>query len=187
MDQQGAAPCLLACKASVLLLSLQARMKTIEKKCTQCDRSISVRLVDHNRGHGKFCSRECSRRSQLGQIRKLSEPNCSCASCGKAFYRTLSKKRNSKSGLQFCDRHCKEQAQKLGGLRSIQPPHYGSGAVDYRKLAFDAYPHQCSRCGYSKCLTALEVHHKDRDRSNNALANLEILCRNCHCEVHHLV
>jgi 5-methylcytosine-specific restriction endonuclease McrA len=43
----------------------------------------------------------------------------------------------------------------------------------------------CERCGYNKCLSALQVHHLDKNRSNNRLENLMVLCANCHCEVHH--
>ena len=43
--------------------------------------------------------------------------------------------------------------------------------------------HQCERCGLTKWLEQpikLEIHHKNGDRSNNELDNLEILCPNCH-------
>ena len=42
----------------------------------------------------------------------------------------------------------------------------------------------CDRCGYSKKPEILGVHHKDRDRKNNELSNLEISCPNCHSEEH---
>lgn len=43
----------------------------------------------------------------------------------------------------------------------------------------------CERCGYSK-LEILQVHHRDRNRSNNRLSNLELVCPNCHYEEHYL-
>lgn len=52
---------------------------------------------------------------------------------------------------------------------------------------------RCSRCGYNKCLAALDIHHIDpskktrmRDWVNKAtlITNLQILCRNCHAELH---
>lgn len=43
----------------------------------------------------------------------------------------------------------------------------------------------CQKCGYSK-FDIFQVHHKDRNRDNNKLNNLEILCPNCHYEKHHL-
>jgi hypothetical protein len=55
--------------------------------------------------------------------------------------------------------------------------------VNYRKLAFDHYSHAgqvvCAHCGFG-IPEVLEVAHIDCDRSNNDLANLVILCPNCH-------
>ncbi len=45
--------------------------------------------------------------------------------------------------------------------------------------------HKCERCDYSK-IEVLQVHHKDRNRNNNDLSNLELICPNCHYEEHFL-
>jgi hypothetical protein len=42
----------------------------------------------------------------------------------------------------------------------------------------------CARCGFADS-RVLEVHHKDRDRSNNDIGNLETLCPNCHKSEHY--
>lgn len=42
----------------------------------------------------------------------------------------------------------------------------------------------CMRCGLTEWLgnpIPLELHHKDGNKKNNQLSNLEILCPNCHC------
>ena len=55
--------------------------------------------------------------------------------------------------------------------------------VNYRKLAFAHYEQLgqvvCAHCGFG-IRDVLEVAHLDCDRSNNDLANLAILCPNCH-------
>jgi hypothetical protein len=59
----------------------------------------------------------------------------------------------------------------------------GAVAVDYRKLAFDIYPHLCAHCGWGgdKVMNELlEVAHIDGDHSNSEISNLVILCPNCH-------
>lgn len=44
---------------------------------------------------------------------------------------------------------------------------------------------RCPICGWGeKYPEALIIHHKDRNRQNNDLSNLIVLCRNCHCLVH---
>ena len=42
---------------------------------------------------------------------------------------------------------------------------------------------QCEHCGKTEWLglpIPLELHHKDGDRTNNSLQNIELLCPNCH-------
>ena len=48
----------------------------------------------------------------------------------------------------------------------------------YRRIAFENLPHVCSICGY--WYPNLEVHHKDKNRKNNVLSNLQIVCTSCH-------
>lgn len=54
---------------------------------------------------------------------------------------------------------------------------------NYREVAYNTYGKICNRCGYDNVL-ALEVHHKDRNRENNSVDNLEVLCCNCHAIEH---
>ena len=51
--------------------------------------------------------------------------------------------------------------------------------INYRKLAFDAYPPICAHCGFG-VPEVLEVAHIDGNRQNNEIDNLVILCPNCH-------
>jgi hypothetical protein len=55
--------------------------------------------------------------------------------------------------------------------------------VNYRKLAFAHYEQLgqlvCAHCGFG-IRDVLEVAHLDCDRCNNGIANLVILCPNCH-------
>jgi hypothetical protein len=51
----------------------------------------------------------------------------------------------------------------------------------YRRHLKDA----CERCGFAPTdPRQLHVHHRDRDRTNNAPENLETLCANCHALEH---
>ena len=55
--------------------------------------------------------------------------------------------------------------------------------VNYRKVAFDHWEERgqvvCAHCGFG-IKDVLEVAHLDGDRSHNEIANLAILCPNCH-------
>lgn len=58
-----------------------------------------------------------------------------------------------------------------------------TGISKYRQLAKDNKPPYCEQCHvfidylntYKWC-----VHHKDHNRTNNTLENLELLCKRCH-------
>jgi len=160
-------------------------MKTIEKKCVGCEELFFADLKEHNRGNAKYCSRNCFDSFRPERPKKID--NCICAFCHTPFYRSLSKKSSSKSGLMFCRRSCKDSAQQLkSGFKEIHPTHYGSGRASYRTRAFANLPNSCNQCGYKKYPEILEVHHKDCDRTNNDISNLEILCPTCHDEKHFL-
>lgn len=152
--------------------------------CEYCDQPTLVHKREILRGNGRFCSLRCSARYHA-KHRPKPEPNVKCAHCGETFYKTDSKLKKSKSGLYFCCREHKDLAQRIGGIKEIMPPHYGVGDhADYRKLALGHYGGSCGRCGFDKNLAGLVVHHKDRNRSNNKIPNLEVLCANCHAIEH---
>ena len=57
------------------------------------------------------------------------------------------------------------------------------GASTYRTRALKHYGCKCAICGFDNIL-ALEVHHIDKDRENNSISNLKVLCANCHRITH---
>lgn len=166
--------------------------RTILQKCSnpKCEKTFKAPLREINRGNGKYCSKYCSGNHVRGKRKKVNEANVSCANkdCKKPFYKTPSKMKNSKSGLHFCCRECKDRSQKIGGITKIMPQHYGSSDYprNYRKTAFNNLPHKCNRCGWDECIDILQVHHIDHDKTNVSIENLEILCPNCHTLYHYL-
>lgn len=162
-------------------------MKYTTRSCKHCQNEFQALTKEVKRGNAKFCSRACGNKFNKATVKT---PNCKCAFCAKDIYKTNSQKKNSKSGLFFCNRKCKEEAQKLGGIKAIQPNHYGTRTIilssDYRPIALASFLHQCRSCGYDRHVEILQVHHKDRDRSNNDISNLELLCPTCHDEEHFL-
>jgi 5-methylcytosine-specific restriction endonuclease McrA len=140
-------------------------------RCLYCGKEI-----DAGKNRKKFCNL-----SHSHEYRRKS-PNKVCAHCGLNFYKNP--KKITKSGLHFCSRECKDAEQIIGG--KIEPAHYGTGYGYYREAAFIAYPHRCNVCGYSKYPDVLIAHHIDRNRLNNQVSNLELLCPTCHDEKHYL-
>ena len=157
-------------------------MKTEPRLCHTCQTIFMAQSREVKRGNAKYCSLSC-----LSSRPRKNEPNVSCAFCELPFYVTSTRLKNSKSGLFFCCRAHKDKAQRIGGIKAIMPKHYGTGQnrIRFRTLALQEHGEFCNRCGYATSLAALEIHHKDRDRSNNTLGNLEVLCANCHSIEHY--
>ena len=75
--------------------------------------------------------------------------------------------------------HSKETKEKLS-------KHFTTTEITlYRKKAYKEYGYICNRCKI-KDRRVLLVHHKDRNRYNNNLKNLEVLCLNCHALEHQI-
>ena len=162
---------------------MNSKQKTIYRKCDECQTLYKAEQRYLNRGQGRFCSRSCAG-TYNAKLQYPQEPNCICDYCGTDFYRRPSEIRE---GLKFCSRKCKDTAQRIeNGFEELWPEHYNKAKSSYRIVAFRNYAHCCNRCGYDEQTEILEVHHKDRNRENNKLDNLEILCPNCHAVEHRI-
>jgi len=160
-------------------------MAKVKINCLNCKNECFVEKREINRGNGKFCSQQCSSDHRVANLQEL-EKNVTCAFCKQSFHMTFHRGKRSKSGLYFCCRLHKDNAQKIGGIKEIMPSHYGTGSPDntYRRTAFSNKPKICERCRYDQHPAAIIVHHKDRNRMNDSIENLEVLCSNCHAIEH---
>lgn len=152
------------------------RRKAEQVKCEFCGTDFLSPTAPSQRC--KFCSLSCATKSRLHQISLV------CAGCSTTFVRPASYLRaKSKSGLRFCSKACKGQAQRLGGIEAIMPAHYGTSKERYRSEFSDSEL-VCKRCGYHEFTCSVEVHHKDGDHDNEQKSNLVPLCANCHRGLH---
>ncbi len=58
------------------------------------------------------------------------------------------------------------------------------GWDEIRKAIIERDGYQCRNCERDGVEAVLHIHHKDRDRTNNAPDNLITLCSDCHLAVH---
>lgn len=116
-------------------------------------------------------------------LNKKTETTCSF--CNLKFFIRPSRL-NPKSGFVFCSRKCKDEAQKAKHGFDKLHPRFDSKNYHYRTKAFDHLAPKCNICNYNKHIEVLEVHHKNCNRENNDISNLEILCPTCHTEKHFL-
>lgn len=158
----------------------QGKRRTyLEIECTGCGTSFHRLKKDVNRSRRNgvlydYCSVKC-RSISTGKYTTVV-----CAFCGKETEKAVSKLANSKHGIYFCNRECKDKGQRVeNGITEIHPPHYHDGANYYSKLARNTHGNRCADCGNS-FEPFLSVHHIDGNRENFSLDNLEVLCYNHH-------
>lgn len=157
------------------------RRKGVIVKCKFCKSTFITR----KNTPASYCKPECGY-----QARQVREPY-QCSFCNKTFTRSILKKKNSRHGFFFCSRHCKDSAQRIGGISEIMPPHYGTStkrdATRYRMLFKEMNGIDrlfCVRCGYDEFETSVDIHHVDFNCLNNMKENLMSLCTCCHRALH---
>lgn len=146
-------------------------------KCKICGKKFYAKPNWLKRGWGKYCSRKCQFKAQLkGKF-------VYCDICGKKIWREPKHLTHSKSGKFFCSKsHQTLWRNKF--YSGPNHPFWTGGEDTYRRVLLEAkVPLKCSQCGYSD-KRVLVAHHKDENRKNNKLKNLEWFCRNCHYLIH---
>ncbi len=139
-------------------------------KCLVCKKSIYRRPSEIEETNGRvFCSSVCYGFSCRKEV--------PCVVCGKMLLGSLNKK--------TCSRRCANKHRK--GIRYLinRPKDKVTTIRALKNRLLEIRGIKCERCNYCKP-EVLQVHHKDRDRSHNALSNLELICPNCHYEEHYL-
>ena len=138
--------------------------------CTVCGKPIYKRPSQIKNSGGKvFCTMGCYGISCRKEI--------PCVICQKPILSGLNRK--------TCSRSCSNR-HRIGIQYKMNRPRDKARSQQALKLKLLRIRGKtCSRCIYGK-YEILQVHHKDRDRNNNNLENLELICPNCHCEEHYL-
>jgi hypothetical protein len=139
-------------------------------KCTVCATPIYMRPNEQRKHPGRaFCGRIC-----YGISCRKEKP---CLVCGKPILGKFNKK--------TCSRSC-ANINRAGIKYHLGNPKSKVKSQQALKIRLlNERGKSCERCGYSKH-EILQIHHKDENRSNNDLDNLELICPNCHYEGHFL-
>lgn len=138
-------------------------------KCKVCLKPIYRRpSVLQVNGQNVFCSQVCYGISCRKEI--------VCPVCSKKFLAGLNKK--------TCSRECANKNRagmgyKMGRQRKDKVKTF---RLLKQRLMEQRGP-SCEICKYDK-IPILQIHHIDRNRQNNDLSNLRLLCPNCHYEAH---
>lgn len=138
--------------------------------CSICGKAIYKRPSKIEKNNGVYCSSAC-----FGKSCRKEKP---CAICGKPILSGLNKK--------TCSRSCANKHRKGIQYKINRPKDKVKHYKALKKRLMEQRGKSCERCNYNK-YQILQVHHIDRNRKNNDLKNLELICPNCHFEEHYLV
>lgn len=155
------------CSRKCLRLGTE-KQQPVEKTCLVCGTTFYVPIIRGN--EAKYCSRKCygAAMSKKGTVTLI------CKECGKEFFTSPSHSKKKR----YCSRECTWKAKERDTTR------YSASAR--RKIKHLGLLERCPQCGYDKYPKILEVHHIDRNPSNNTWDNLAIVCPNCHKAYHYM-
>lgn len=144
----------------------EAYKRNPNTNCSICKKEIYRRPIEIKNGK-VFCSVLCA-----GIGCRKEKP---CLICGKLILAGFNKKTCSRS----CANKLREGIKyKIGSPRDKVK---SQRALKLRLLKERGK--KCEKCNYN-IYQILEIHHKNKNRANNELENLELICPNCHAEEH---
>ena len=152
-------------------------------KCAVCGKEFEAQ-----KSTKKYCSNECvnamrrTRWTNRDKIEKKQQlmPEKECPICNKKF-----RPKNAAANQRICCYDCMPDGVQLtrgGFLAKLKEARGG----------------KCIKCGYNKCIKALEFHHLDPSKKDFTISNdyfklldavneskkCILLCSNCHKELH---
>lgn len=147
------------------------------KTCEACSKEFYVpqyRIVT-----AKFCSLFCQ------NVKQYQRTVFVCKVCGDQFSDSPSRKDRI-----YCSQDCKtkdsigekERRKRIRILRVKKLGHNSSRAM--RRWIWEFKEKKCEICDYSEKVYCLDIHHLDKNPTNNKVENLVVLCCMCHRKLH---
>lgn len=112
--------------------------------------------------------------------------NCLTSFKYKEYWKNLSQEEKDEIYNNFTReeyfKHFKSPVEKPKHTHISKPINiYADNWSSISKKVREKAWNKCSKCW---SLKNIQVHHKDEDKTNNNIRNLEVLCHNCHAEYH---
>jgi len=136
--------------------------------CKQCESIFLVDCCVVRKGRGLFCSISCgvtfrnlyNNYSKMDDVRKrISDNHADVSGCNNPMF----------------------------GRKGVLAPSYKDGRSSmkgdtWRRIALIHKEMVCEFCGVTE---GVHIHHKDKNRKNNSLDNLQVVCVSCHNNILH--
>jgi hypothetical protein len=154
------------------------------------------------------CNQNFNGRIKIGNKTHTVHKRKYCTSCVPILSRQLMYQSYAERGVFFCRRCKKEKTVKefhkhKGYCKSCINAYTKEQYRNFKQDCIDYKGGKCEICGYNKCIAALDFHHKDpkqkefristlrisnfdknKGRITSELDKCQLLCSNCHREVH---
>jgi hypothetical protein len=154
----------------MLSMTQGKHLPRVEIFCFQCGKKFSRIGSDTDRRH---CSFACAK-----ETNKAAPPRkFNCEYCGKEAFAI------HKLDQRFCSRSCGRRSYNINQKLKLRANGY---LLAYREAKANLLQQfmACQRCGWNTITAVLELHYIDRNRGNNHISNLALLCPNCHAIEH---
>lgn len=146
----------------------------VERTCKRCGDTFERHKTYADKGHDKYCSRDCSNKSDMN--RTIQE----CGNCGNEY--EVKRSQIKHRGSSYCCWECYTEG------RTMENINYGAIWQRKRKQALVRDDYQCQHCGIgeSEIGHSPDVHHIvgvrlfQNIRAAHILSNLITLCKSCH-------
>lgn len=125
-------------------------------------------VIKNNSGH-VFCNKIC-----YGIFCRKETP---CIVCRKPIISSMNKK--------TCSRECANRHRAGIKYKINRPQDIVKSQKALKIRLMKQRGKICERCNYD-IYEILQTHHKNRDKNDNRLENLELICPNCHAKEHFL-
>lgn len=180
------------------------------KPVTQCAWDKCINDVEQTGKVGRFrhyCSTRCKNaamasRARARRRRETEFKVCDHRDCNERFFPSIHSQRFCTLECQRSERRKKQVDHRArmssSGPRTLQRR---TKIRERRATILQMAGGCCQQCGYNRCASALQFHHRDPDSKLfipsgsdllrqwgmviEEIAKCDLLCANCHIEVHH--
>src|SRR5919108_105957 len=142
-------------------------------QCIQCGSEFHRCPSKIKRSPISFCSNTCH-----GAYKRSKRPSATCAHCGAEISRSPAHIKQAR--LHFCSRACHHAHRRIGYIDANGYRVFSINGKSVLEHRFVMEQHL-----KRKLLPTEDVHHRDHNRSNNALSNLVVLKRRAHMREHY--
>lgn len=157
-----------------ILKKLNERKEEYEKSPKFCEQCKIIKIPYNQKNTNRFCSHSCA--ATFSNLKRSRKKELICKMCKKLTLGT---------GKIYCSSLCQVKYQNQQKIFESENGGRSASAQCYKRYLIWNFGAKCMKCGWNEIHSItnkvpIELNHIDGNSENNKLANLEIICPNCH-------